>query len=44
MGGEGLSIVVGEYTEAGWFKEANVVKITGGERTALYAPFKTLSG
>jgi hypothetical protein len=43
MEGEGLSIVVGEYTEAGWFKEANVVKITDGERTALYVPFKTVA-
>lgn len=41
MEGEGLSIVPG-YTEAGYFMEANVVRITDGERTALYVPYKTV--
>jgi hypothetical protein len=39
MEGEGLSIVP-FYTEAGYFGEANVVKITDGTRTALYVPYK----
>jgi hypothetical protein len=36
MEGEGLSVVP-SYTEAGYFGEANVVTVTDGERTALYA-------
>lgn len=32
--------IVPEYTEAGWFTEANVITVTDGERTALYVPFR----
>lgn len=31
--------IVPNYTEAGWFAEANAVTITDGERTAIYVPF-----
>jgi len=41
MEGEGLTIVPG-YTEAGYFGEANVVKITDGTRTALYVPYRVV--
>jgi len=41
MDGTGLAIVPA-YTEAGYFQEANVVMITDGTRTAIYAPVRTI--
>jgi hypothetical protein len=41
MEGEGLKILP-FYTEGGWFTEANVIKVTDGERTALYVPYQTV--
>lgn len=32
--------IVPDYTEGGWFCEANCVTISDGERTAVYIPLK----
>jgi hypothetical protein len=41
MDGSTLRIVP-DYTEAGWFCEANVITVTDGERTAIYVPLRAV--
>lgn len=39
MDGSTLKIVP-NFTEAGWYMEANCITVTDGERTAIYVPYR----